>query len=90
MVSVVVFVDVDEYLLVDIFLRQEVGLLPLTLHRFQHYNRLTTSFPRQPGYAVELKGKASPDLHEARDDGVLGCSGVSWTKCKQSAPRSDR
>jgi len=88
MVSVVVFVDVEEYLLVDIFLRQEV--LPLTLHTLQHYNRLTASFPRQPGYAVELKGKASPDLNEASDDGVLGCSGVSWTKCKQSAPRSDR
>jgi len=22
------------------------------------------------------------------DDGVLGCSGISWTICKQSAPRS--
>ena len=22
------------------------------------------------------------------DDGVLGCSGISWTMCKQSAPRS--
>ena len=28
------------------------------------------------------------DLNEARDDGVLGCSGISWTICKQSAPRS--
>ena len=30
------------------------------------------------------KGKTSLDLHEARDDGVLGCSGISWTICKQS------
>ena len=32
------------------------------------------------------------DLHEARDDGVLtwhlGCSGISWTICKQSAPHT--
>ena len=34
------------------------------------------------------KGKTSLDLNEARDDGVLGCSGISWTVCKQSAPRS--
>ena len=32
-------------------------------------------FPRQPG------------INEARDDGVLGCSGISWAICK-SAPRS--
>jgi len=25
------------------------------------------------------KGKTSLDLNEARDDGVLGCSGISWT-----------
>ena len=25
---------------------------------------------------------------EARDDGVLECSGISWTTCKQSAPCS--
>jgi len=30
----------------------------------------------------------SLDLNEARDDGVPGCSGISWTICKQSAPRS--
>jgi len=36
----------------------------------------------------DWKGKTSLDLNEARDDGVLGCSGISWTICKQSAPRS--
>ena len=30
----------------------------------------------------------SLDLNEARDDGVPGCNGISWTICKQSAPRS--
>ena len=34
------------------------------------------------------KGKTSLDLNEARHDGVWGCSGISWTMCKQSAPRS--
>ena len=34
------------------------------------------------------KGKTSLDLHEARDDGVWGCSGISWTIRKKSAPRS--
>ena len=34
------------------------------------------------------KGKTSLDLNEARDDGVWECSGISWTMCKQSAPRS--
>ena len=32
------------------------------------------------------KGKTSLDLNEARDDGVLGCGGISWTICKQSVP----
>jgi len=34
------------------------------------------------------KCKTSLDINDARDDGVLGCSGISWTICKQSAPRS--
>ena len=34
------------------------------------------------------KSKTSPDLNESRDYGVLGCSGISWTTCKQSAPGS--
>jgi len=34
-----------------------------------------------------LQGKTSLDLNEARDDGVWGCSGISWTICEQSAPR---
>ena len=34
------------------------------------------------------KDKTSLDLNEVRDDGVLGCSGISWTMCKQSAPSS--
>jgi len=32
------------------------------------------------------KGKTRLDLNEARGDGVLGWSGISWTICRQSAP----
>ena len=57
-----------------------------------HYTRLTASFPGQPGQEPGYqKGKTSLGLNEARDDGVLGCSGISWTIwtiCKKSAPRS--
>ena len=34
------------------------------------------------------KGKTSLDLNEARYNGVLGCSGISWTISKQSVPHS--
>ena len=34
------------------------------------------------------KGKTSQRLNEARNDGVWGCSGISWTICKQYAPWS--
>ena len=34
------------------------------------------------------KVKTSVDSNQVRDDGILGCSGISWTICKQSAPRS--
>ena len=34
------------------------------------------------------KGKTSLDLNDAKEDGVLGRSGIRWTICKQSAPHS--
>ena len=34
------------------------------------------------------KGKTSLDKNEVRDDGFWDGSGISWTICKQSAPRS--
>jgi len=34
------------------------------------------------------KCKTTLDVNEARDGGVLGCNGISWTICKQSAPLS--
>jgi len=57
-------------------------LLLLLLHPF---NGL---FSRTTWVSQYHKGKTSLDLNEARDDGVLGCSGISWTICKQSAPHS--
>ena len=54
----------------------------LLLHPFNGLFSRTTCVSRYQ------KGITSLDLNEARDDGVLGCSGISWTICKQSAPRS--
>jgi len=54
-------------------------LLLLLLHPF---NGL---FSRTTWASQYQKQKTSLDLNEARDDGVLGCSGISWTICKQSA-----
>jgi len=54
----------------------------LLLHPFNGLFYSTTSISRLQ------KGKTSLDLNEARSDGVLGCSGISWTICKQSAPLS--
>ena len=45
-------------------------------------------FSRTPWVSRYQKGKTSLDLNEARDDGVLRCSGISWTICKQPAPHS--
>jgi len=57
-------------------------LLLLLLHH------LTAFFSRTTWVSQYQKSKTSLDLNEARDDGVLECSGVSWTICKQSAPCS--
>jgi len=45
-------------------------------------------FSRTTWVSRYQKGKTSLDLNEARDDGVLECTGISWTICKQSMPRS--
>jgi len=55
-------------------------LLLLLLHL---YNSL---FSRTTWISRYQKGKISLDLNESRDDVVLGCSGICWTICKQSAP----
>ena len=55
-------------------------------------NKTTTTTPGLFSSATWISqyqtGKTSLDLNEARDDGDLGCSGISWTICKQSAHRS--
>ena len=45
-------------------------------------------FSRTTWVSWYQKSKTSLDLNEVRDYGVLGCSGISWTICKQSSPRS--
>ena len=47
-----------------------------------------TLFSRATWVSRYQKGKTSLDLNKARDDGVWDGSGISWTTCKQSAPRS--
>jgi len=67
--------------------RQEVNKIrrwatTITLHPINGLFSRTTWVSRYQ------KGKTSLDLHEARDDAVMGCSGISWMICKQSAPHS--
>jgi len=56
--------------------------LLLLLHQFN------SLFSRTTWVSWYQKVKTSLDLNQARDDGVLGCSGINWTTCKQCAPRS--
>ena len=55
-------------------------MLELLLHPFNSLFSKTTWISRYQ------KGKSNLYFNEARDDGILGCSGISWTICKQSAP----
>ena len=61
-------------------------ILPLLLLLLHPFNSLYSSFATW--VSRYQKGKVNLDLNEARGDGVSGCSGISWTICKQSAPRS--
>jgi len=56
-------------------------IILLLLHPFIGLFSRTTCVSRYQ------KGKTSLDFNEARYCRVLGCSGISWTICKQSAPR---
>jgi len=44
---------------------------------YYYYNSCLTAFSWTTGVSWYQKGKTSLDLHEARDDEVLGCSGIS-------------
>jgi len=57
-------------------------LLLLLLHLFSGL------FSRATWVSQYQKGKTRLDQNEARDDGVLGYSSISWTICIQSAPHS--
>ena len=54
-------------------------LLQLLLHP------LNSLFSRTTRVSRYQKGKTSLDINEA-----VGCSSISWTICKQSAPRSEQ
>ena len=59
-------------------------ITPVILHLFSGL------FSRTSWVSWYQNDKTSLDLNEARDDGVSECSGISWTTCKQSAPRCRR
>ena len=63
----------------------------LSVNRCSDYNydytHLMAFFSRTTWVSLYQKGKTSLDLYEARGDGVLGCSAISWTICKQSCSR---
>ena len=64
---------------------QPLTLLLLLLLLLHPFNGL---FFRTTWVSQYQKGETCLDLNVARDDGVWGCSGISWTICKQSAPHS--
>ena len=47
-------------------------------------------FSRTTWVSRYQKRKTGLDLNEARDDGVLGCSGIRWTICKKMHLAPDR
>jgi len=62
---------------------------PRYLHLYYYYycTRLTGLFSMTTWVSRYQKDKFSLNLNEERDGGVWGCSSISWTVCKQSAPR---
>jgi len=50
-----------------------------TLHPF------ISLFSRTTWVSQYQKGKTSLDLSDTRGDGIVECSGISWTICKQCA-----
>ena len=57
-----------------------------TLVLLQHH--FSSLFSRTTWVSRYQRGKSSLDLNEAREMGFRDGSGISWTTCKQSAPRS--
>ena len=65
-----------------------INLLTHLLAYYYRHHPFNGPLSRTTWVSRYQKGKTSLDLNEARDDGVLGCSGIILTICKQSAPRS--
>ena len=75
------------FLLYIIVVQYVIGSNSRSKYYYYYYTRLTAS-SITAWISRYQKGKNSLDLNEERDDGALACSGISWTICKQSAPRS--
>jgi len=54
----------------------------IQIHKIYNYDTRFGIFSRSICINWYQKGKIIPDLNEARNDGILGCSGISWTICK--------
>jgi len=79
------FANIKKVVVCCYYNKTEVNLLRRYCTVLHPFNAL---FFRTAWLSHYQKGKPSLDLNEARDDGVLGCSGISWTVCKQSAHSS--
>jgi len=71
--------------MVDFSLQRLHGWLEGTTTTLHPFNGLLS---RTTWVSQHQKGKTSLDSNVAREDDVLGSSGISWTTCKQPAPRS--
>jgi len=58
------------------------------MHKLLLLHPFNGRFSRTTWVSRYQKGQTSLDLNQARDDEVFGCSGISWTICKQHAPCS--
>jgi len=64
------------------------ALTPLADYILPLLHPLNGLFSKTTCLSWYQKDKTSLDLNEARDYGVWGCSGISWTIGKQSTPCS--
>ena len=63
-------------------------VMHLLFNYYRYYYYYYSLFSRTTWVKRYQKVKTSVDSNQVRDYGILGCSGISWTICKQSAPRS--
>jgi len=73
-------------LAIHISINDSYSLCDYWKQSYYYYYTCLTASSRTTWLSQYRKGKTSLDFNEARDGRVLGCSGISWTICKQFAP----